>query len=174
MTMPAQKPHRSKQDYQTPPEFLAAVRAKFGALEFDLAASPENAACARFYTEADNSLVQTWPHSTGWAGGWNWLNPPFADIAPWVKKASQEGARTLVLIPASVGANWWRDWVHEKAVVYFLNGRIRFVGAKDLYPKDCALLQYGAYGDEPDYSIWTWPKDVPKPEGFGERILRRG
>lgn len=60
-----------------------------------------------------------------------------------------------MLVPASVGANWWFTGVHHEADVHFLNGRIKFVGAKDPYPKDCALLLYhpAATGG---YSCWNW------------------
>ena len=47
MSVPIQKPGRSRQDYGTPPEFLAAVVARFGPLAFDLAASRDNAVVAK-------------------------------------------------------------------------------------------------------------------------------
>lgn len=152
----------SRQDYQTPPEFVTAVRHKLGIVDFafDLAASPENAVVSDFFTEADNSLSQHWDEVLR-PKNWGWLNPPFANIAPWVEKAYRESLmashpNVAMLVPASVGANWWRDWVHAKARVLCLNGRIQFVGAKDPYPKDCALLLYSESVD-PGYEVWTWP-----------------
>lgn len=162
MTPPRQKPGRSKQDYGTPPEFLAAVKARLGIAEFaiDLAANEANACASVFYTEDMNALVQAW---NCWAG-WCWLNPPFAQINPWVKKAyreSRKGARIAMLVPAGVGANWWKQWVHAKACVLLLNGRITFVGETMPYPKDCALLLYGPEVVA-QYEIWTWPKQLRK------------
>jgi hypothetical protein len=55
-----------------------------------------------------------------------------------VKKAHEEmikGARTAMLVPAGVGANWWRDHVHNKAHVLLLNGRIMFVGHHAAVPE---------------------------------------
>lgn len=169
MTEPAQKPGRSRQDYGTPPEFLAAVRARFSLVEFDcdLAARADNAVCPSFISPEENALVQPWKRGDGW----NWLNPPFADIAPWVERAVSQcrefGARTMVLIPAAVGSNWWRDWVHQKADVQFLNGRLTFVGCEDPYPKDCALLLYtpvelacGGY-----YDVWNWREQAIGVDG---------
>lgn len=156
-SMPAQKPGRSKQDYGTPPAFLEAVKRRFGIAAFaiDLAASQENAVAPLFYTEAQNALVQPWRTKSRELA---WLNPPFADLAPWVEKAwteSRTAARIAMLVPAGVGANWWRDWVHQKAFVLLLNGRLKFVGELDYYPKDCCLLIYG-----PDvaagYEMWSW------------------
>jgi phage N-6-adenine-methyltransferase len=159
VVMPAQQRHRSKQDYGTPRDFLAAVERLFGPIAFDLAARADNAVVPAFYSPEQDSLKQNWR-----VGGVAWLNPPFGNIAPWVAKAFAAGRmlgqQTLVLVPASVGANWWRDSVHNKARVHCLNGRITFVGCADAYPKDCVLLEYGP-DVEPGYGIWTWPADVP-------------
>src|SRR4051812_35432085 len=127
---PAQKPGRPKQDYGTPADFLRAVKRRFGIVEFaiDLAATAENAVAPMFYTEAENALVQPW-RTKGLEIAW--LNPPFANLGPWVEKAwkeSQIGARLVMLVPAGVGSNWWRDFVHGKAFVLLLNGRITFGG----------------------------------------------
>lgn len=157
---PPQKPGRSKQDYGTPPEFLSAVKRRLGIKRFDcdLAASAENAVVRNcYYTKSDDALrLRSWLV----AGGWNWLNPPYSNIAPWVKRACLErdtrGVQTAVLIPAAVGSNWWRDWVHEKARVRFLNPRLTFVGCKDPYPKDCALLLYDDADSSDFYDVWTW------------------
>src|SRR5882762_6462491 len=52
-------------------------------------------------------------------------------IEPFVDKAHRmvvyEQAKTVVLVPAAVGANWWRDHVHQRANVVFLNGRLCFI-----------------------------------------------
>jgi phage N-6-adenine-methyltransferase len=166
-TMPVQKPGKSFQAYGTPDELLAAVRRLLEIAEFDadLAASAGNAVCPVYFTEQDDSLQLPWTVGPGW----NWLNPPFGNLKVWVKKAYTEaqelkgGARTAMLVPAGVGSNWWRDWVHHKADVLFLNGRLTFkgtppnpkTGKPDPYPKDCALLLYepNAAGD---YDVWKW------------------
>lgn len=157
MTLPVQKPGRSRQDYQTPDEFMFAVKRRLGIAEFaiDLAASPTNAVAPRFYTAADDAFTQSWAFD-----GWCWLNSPFSNLAPWVArsfKQSRIGAQVAELVPAGVGANWWRDWVHQKAFVLFLNGRLTFVGETAPYPKDCALLLYGPT-IAPGYDVWSWMK----------------
>lgn len=158
---PIQKPGRSKQDYGTPADFVAAVKRRFGVAEFDidLAASVENAIAPMFYTIEQDALKQPWKTKNR---GIAWLNPPFAHIAPWAEKAyheSRKGARVVVLVPAGVGSNWWRDWVHSKAFVLLLNGRLTFVGCEDPYPKYCVLLVYGP-DVAPGYEVWAWSKKV--------------
>lgn len=154
---PTQKPGRSKQDYGTPPEFLAAVKSRLGIDGFavDLAADRDNSVADEFYTSTNSALLQRYD----WLfSGWCWCNPPYARIGPWVEKAyveSRRGARVAMLLPAGVGANWWREWVHGKAFVLLLNGRITFVGETAPYPKDCALLLYGP-DIAPGYDVWTW------------------
>ena len=55
-----------------------------------------------------------------------------------------------MLVPAGVGSNWWKAWVHHKAYVFLLNGRITFVGQPTCYPKDCCLLYYTTKNPQPD------------------------
>jgi phage N-6-adenine-methyltransferase len=161
MTEPRQRPGRSKQDYRTPPEFLAAVRARLGieAFAFDFATDGGNAVAQNYFL--DSSLDEDWPSQLPRENVWGWLNPPYANLAPWVKKAyesAKAGAHIAALVPAGVGANWWRDWVHEKADVLLLNGRLTFVGCTAPYPKDCALLLYHptAVSTGGCYDVWSW------------------
>ena len=154
--MPAQKPGRSKQDYQTPPEFIRAVKHLLGVEAFglDLAASQENTQANHFWSEADNALGLDWYVLEGW----NWLNPPYANITPWVKKAAEADRKIAVLVPASVGSGWWHDWVFRRSFILYLRPRISFIGADGPYPKDLALLLYGILpkGD----AAWNWRTDV--------------
>ena len=160
--MPKQKPGKSKQNYGTPPEFLAAVKKLLGIDKFklDVAASADNAVSAIYYDEAHDALKDE--HSWD-VDGWSWLNPPYSNLEPWTRKACFEaanGAKIAILLPASVGSNWWRNWVNGKAVVLFLNGRLTFVGEKAPYPKDSALLLYwgGVTPALARYSVWDWKK----------------
>ena len=158
-TMPRQQRHNSKQNYGTPADFLAAVKRRLGieAFSLDIAAERTNAVCGLYYSEKMNALRPDlrW----GVAGGWSWLNPEFEDIAPWAEKSfreSRRGAQIAFLTPASIGANWYRDWVSYKGLVIPLNGRLKFVGATDQYPKDCILTLFGPT-IAPGYTEpWTW------------------
>jgi phage N-6-adenine-methyltransferase len=167
MRQPAQKPYRSKQDYATPQNFLDAAKRRLGIRDFaiDLAADATNAVATRFVDEATDSLSLQW---AGLWDGWAWLNPPFTAIGPWAQKcadyASEDWApdqkqKIALLVPAGVGANWFRDYVDGKALVLLLNGRLAFMPDKPtwLYPKDCILALYGV---PPGYEVWTWRRQV--------------
>jgi phage N-6-adenine-methyltransferase len=142
----------SKQDYQTPEDFLTSVVLKFGELQFDLSASGANTVCGKCFIESEDSLIQDWHLLDGPL----WLNPPFSRIGPWAKKCyeeSRKGAEILLLVPAAVGSNWFQKWVHDKSMVYFLNPRLSFDG-KNSYPKDCLLSAYNMLGV--GYDCWKW------------------
>jgi hypothetical protein len=194
--MPTQKPGESKQDYRTEDAFLRATLHKLGvdAFTIDVAADDQNAIAYAdlYYTKEINGLTQPWaPTDPQWEvirTGWAWCNPEFGDIAAWVEKAwyeAREAAHTTnaaLLVPAGVGANWWRDWVHGKARVLLLNGRLcfvhdwehtidpatekegagppRFYTSAPLYPKDCCLLLYGP-GVVGSYEVWSWQNEIP-------------
>ncbi len=155
--MPAQQPATSEQVVQTDPLFMRAVERTFGTIHVDLAATRENTQAPVFISKEVDSLSQNWtmlctkPHTR------MWLNPEFSDIGAWAKKCSEtvleDGGVILLLTPASVGANWFRDYVAEKARVLFLNGRLKFVGHKQPYPKDCILSVYGV---PVGYRVWSW------------------
>lgn len=153
--MPAQKPGLSKQDYATPPEFMNAVKLRFGipAFAYDLAASRENTKARHFFCEEQDSLKQDWMRLRGDL----WLNPPYAHIAPWAEKCAASRPhgierRIFFLVPAAVGSNWFAQHVDGKALVLLLNGRISFDG-KAPYPKDCILAVFGM---KPGYEVWPW------------------
>jgi phage N-6-adenine-methyltransferase len=162
----------SKQNYGTPWDFVLRVQKAWGIphFDYDLAADGQNAKGTVWIDKERDSLAQDWSRLRGKL----WLNPPYADIAPWVEKCyrstREPGRNIFVLIPASVGSNWYRDWVHTKCDVYFLNPRLKFDGATSLYPRDLMLCVYGGM-DEDEVkdmhppSVWNW-KDGTFDFGF--------
>lgn len=173
--MPDQKPGRSRQDYGTPREFLEAVEARFGTLAWDLAASTANNVCGilrdryrTFYgpgsSAGQDALEQDWTELSGTL----WLNPEFGDLAPWAKKcadtiamaradrkrAHRHDLRVCLLTPASVGAEWFHEHVHGRALVLGLSPRLTFVGETSPYPKDLSLSVFGA--DRVGFEPWRW------------------
>lgn len=153
--MPTQKPGKSEQIVCTPPELLEAIKARLHIHSFamDLAASNENSVSHQCYTEAEDAIIQDWVFN-----GWNWCNPPFSDIEPWVAKAAKEslkGAQTIMLVPASVGSNWWKEYVETYSYQSFLSPRVTFVGHIHPYPKDLALLFYTPWGFI-GHECWRW------------------
>ncbi len=154
MSPPEQKPGRSKQDYGTPQELIDAIERRWGKLTFDLAASDANAKCEQYFTVEEDYLTQPALPNRELC----WLNPPFDKLAKWVKKTSLdtcEGQRTIELVPAAVGSNWFADHVWMRAQVIALRPRIVFEGMAQGFPKDCMLLVWGL--SEPQgFELWKW------------------
>lgn len=162
----------SKQDYQTPPEFIDAVAKRFGRPTFDLAATAgqQIPGVDYFFTPEQDSLRQSWlklstPTEDDSVARVAWLNPPFAKIAPWAKKLTSEcrwlRRWTLMLVPASVGSEWYAKHIHGKALVLGLSPRLTFVGERAPYPKDLMLVcvGYGAVG----FDTWRWDRAIVCP-----------
>jgi phage N-6-adenine-methyltransferase len=170
-------------DRATPPEVFGPLHERF-AFTIDVAASPHNAKCPRYFTEADDGLAQSW------AGERAWCNPPFSfpNIPAWAAKAWQEWknagpALIVMLVPANrTEQQWWQELVEpyrdlpgSDLHVEFLPGRMRFlargqteVGPDERPPFGCCLLIWEAR--EPASSPRLVPEvaaqvRVPKPDG---------
>ncbi len=150
--MPAQKPGKSRQDFGTPKDFLAAVERRFGIIRTDLAASTENAVCPVYFDKQQNSLIQDWNALRGVS----WCNPEFADIFPWAEKLAAAKARrgwTLMLLPAGSGSLWFQEQLVPNTMILDLAPRLSFDG-KAPYPKDLILACAGWSMTGRDF--WRW------------------
>lgn len=164
----------SSGDIWTPVEFIRAVESTFcRSLIVDLAASGKESAKARAWiTPERDSLKQDWgqlynDYRVG-ATGALWLNPPYSNIAPWAKKCANtyvfgEQVEIFLLVPASVGANWFWDYVWDYSTVYSV-GRMVFDNCFDrktgelvctVYPKDLILCHYT--NTTPSRVLQRWP-----------------
>jgi phage N-6-adenine-methyltransferase len=148
MAMPRQKPGRSDQVVATPRNFLDAVENRFGPIGLDLAANESNAVCKLWL--GPGSPLQGGEDALAPAVSWSgrtlrWLNPPYSDLDPWAAKCAAERHHAFIamLTPASVGANWFAEHVHGKALVLAIRPRLTFVGSSDPYPKDLCLSVCG-------------------------------
>jgi phage N-6-adenine-methyltransferase len=163
------------QNWRTPPEFLDAVRRRFGFIDFDLAATKGHQVTGphawEYFSPEEDSLSKGWarlpmhPEHEAKVCRVAFLNPPFANLRPWAQKLSVEchalSRWTLMLAPASMGSGWWRDHVLGRAMVYgiprmaFLDGEMQ---AQAVYPKDLALVAYG-YGAH-GTGYWDWRREL--------------
>ncbi|MCL2777747.1 MAG: phage N-6-adenine-methyltransferase [Polyangiaceae bacterium] len=148
--------HRSEQDVETPPELIAAVERRFGPIETDLAATKENKKGPFFVTPEEDSLSLDWDKVVSHHIAW--LNPPYGNIAPWARKCAeyQGEGRIALLVPASVGSEWYARYVDGRALVLSLRPRVKFVGHKQPFPKDLILA---VYGEKPGFEPWRWDDD---------------
>lgn len=122
----------------TPADLYESLHAEFG-FTIDLAASSENAKCARFYTKADNALSLTWGTENCW------LNHPWSQTPAWVEKSWREALAGTPLVVMLLPDNrthqpFWQTLV-EPFRETSLNGvqlRARFLPGRQHYgtPED--------------------------------------
>ena len=161
-TGPSIKRGQSKQDHETPKDFIEAIEKRFGRIEWDLAANEQNKKATCYFgpdhknPDCRDGLAQDWDELVG-GGGVFWLNLEFGFIDPWAEKCASARGRcgfTLLLTPASIGTDWFREHVENKAVVLGLSPRIKFVGETQGYPKDLMLSVFG-FGLS-GFGTWRW------------------
>lgn len=166
--MPKQRPHKSEQAVGTPRAFLQAVEERFGVIDWDLAATASNAVTGKYLgpgaSRGEDSLAVDWAMLPGAVDGRLWINPPFGKIAKFAAKCAEQApaidGEILMLVPASVGTNWFAGHVHGNALVLALRPRLTFVGHKDPYPKDLMLVVFGRWV-VPAFDLWRWKEENP-------------
>lgn len=129
----------------------------------DVAAASHNTKCANYYTIEQNGLTQNW------GGQRVWCNPPFSELAPWIRKAWECWHTTTgitMLLPANrTEQQFWqlmvephRDRAGSPLTTEFLPGRLRFlkpgqtaVGPHQRPPFGCVLLTWHVDAYNPDH-----------------------
>lgn len=123
-------------EWATPQDLFNELDAEFH-FTLDPCATPENAKCAKFYTKEQDGLTKNWGGQTVFC------NPPYGrEIAKWVKKASEEEAITVMLIPARTDTKWFHDYIYGKQEVRFLRGRLKFGGATTAAPYPSMIVVF--------------------------------
>jgi phage N-6-adenine-methyltransferase len=167
-----------KMDYSTPILFFDALNSVFG-FETDLAASPENALCPKYYTESEDALTKEWR-------GVCWLNPPYGRALPrFVAKASSEAMQKnttiVMLIPARPDRLWWEKYIWRGDLIAasvdlcFVRGRLKFGEEVNQAPFPSAVVIFSRNGmdeqtqkqlGELDIGNWIWQNI------YGCRVVR--
>lgn len=115
--------------WRTPPAIFASLDAEF-CFHLDAAATPHNALCRKFITAEQNTLETPWVDNLN-VPGYVWLNPPYSDITPFVKKAAAESLNqigTVMLVPADTSVGWFKEAIRTASEVRFITaGRLAFI-----------------------------------------------
>ena len=131
--------HRVKgpgDEWETPPALFARMNRlcfELTGKEFrqDVCASADNFKIGGFWSMAEDALAKS-PEE--WRDrGPCWMNPPYSDPGPWLKRAhatQDVGGVVFSLIPLSAETKYFRGHVTGAAEsILILSRRIRFVGA---------------------------------------------
>src|SRR5699024_270656 len=129
-------------EWSTPPSLLRPLSDAVGGFDLDPCSGAEEKTIAQVaHTEAENGLRQPWV-------GKVWMNPPYSEIADWMKKALDESHREdveciLALVPARTSTRWVQDYATDSSAVAFLRGRLQFGDADNSAPFPSAVVVYG-------------------------------
>jgi DNA N-6-adenine-methyltransferase (Dam) len=126
----------------------------------DVAATAENTKCSRFFTKADDGLVQVWFGNV-------WLNPPYREIEPWLEKGwkyAQSGKGVVVaLLPVWPTAQWFNKYaIHGH--IRLLTSRFSAVGIKTRAPFDSMVVIWTATSQFKNGCLYVTMEDVPDPK----------
>jgi phage N-6-adenine-methyltransferase len=121
---------RASDLWETQPERFNPLHVEFG-FTLDACAIADNAKCVHYFSPEENGLAQDWSTEIVW------MNPPYSQIAVWVRKAyeaSKSGATVVCYITSRTDTAWFHDYILPYAEIRFLRGRERFVGAESSAP----------------------------------------
>lgn len=116
--------------WQTPPQIYSALNAEFH-FSVDLAASSVNRLHENYVTAEMDTLKINWVGMFGHS--WGWMNPPYSDIGPFVRKAAEQqsaGFGTVMLVPADTSVGWFTEALAKVSEVRLITGgRLSFIRA---------------------------------------------
>lgn len=128
------------QEWRTPPWLLRHLEERIGfRFVLDAAATDENTLCENWYTREQNALAQDWADEVYRLEmrpglGAVWCNPPYghSESLRWAKKGyetGQAGTAVAMLLPARTDTEFFHRYVAGKAIIYFIEGRLKFSDA---------------------------------------------
>lgn len=148
MTVPKSTGRQSIQNWGSPlPIFRWAHRAVH--FTIDAAAEADNALLPRFWSMADNGLVQPW------RGERPWWNPPFWQLYDWngkaVRECEENGVTSMGLMPAAIETDWFWEFA-KRGQIFGFRPRPKYRFPKAPHDKNGLLIPRE-----------KWPKSVDGP-----------
>jgi len=127
-------PEGSRDLWETPPDVFDAIQSELGIrFSLDVCAVGENAKCFSYLSPDDDALSIDWNDRMGerYATIALWMNPPYSDPTPWVRKAAEESAKGLIVVGLVIhdpSTKWFQQYVEGVAsVAYVPDRRISFL-----------------------------------------------
>lgn len=161
---PVRAAEDTRSDWETPDKLFRALHLAFG-FSIDAAADTENHKLPRYlsgpcsdYDGCECGLCEPW-----W-GETVWLNPPYGrGIERWIYKCIKESKHTTIvaLLPANTDTEWFRLVWWGAAEIWFLKGRVQFVGTTSSNPGGSMVAVFrprpeGLSISGPSVRLWEW------------------
>lgn len=151
-------------EWATPQQFFDRLDEEFG-FDLDVAATPENAKCDKFFTEKQDGLEQDWHENSESKAVF--CNPPFGgQTGLWVEKAfneSQKGCTVVVVIPFRSDTSYLHDFAFNKAhEIRLVRGRLKYNDGDTASPFPTAVIIF-----KPGIHETTWTTIDKEGEELG-------
>ena len=115
--------------WSTPSELVEWMESEYGDYDIDAAASKENAVCEKFYSKETNCLKRWWGSNKH-----IWLNPPYSNITPFVKKAIEQmehNNQIDILLPCDTSTGWFYEAQQRAAEIIWITGEVYHEGGTE-------------------------------------------
>ena len=97
---------KSSDERETPNDLFIPLFREFH-FERDLAASDELHKLTTYYTKENSAFKYQWTGS-------NFCNPPYSDIKPWLRYATQQKALVVFILPCDTSTQWFHKYLWDK------------------------------------------------------------
>ena len=160
--------HSSKaHDWRTPPEVFQAIeQLSSNPFTIDAAAQKGHELAPVGFGPGQAREDALSPEPWGSAHDRVWLNPPYgralsAFVVRAVAEAAMNSVSTTLLVPARTDTKWWKVAMMYADVVYFVEGRIKFLRAdgtsSETAPFPSAVISIHRLGNTNDpEAIFGW------------------
>jgi hypothetical protein len=124
-------------EWETPDDLFNALDEIFH-FDLDVCATKDNTKCEQFFSPEDDGLKQSW-------GKYE---------AHW--QAWEHSITVVALLPARTDTKWWHAFVMRAQQIWFIKGRIKFVGGESSAPfPSCIVIWMGTVPTRPP-TIRSW------------------
>ena len=133
---------RNSDEWATPQDVFQELNKEFH-FTLDPCASDQNHKCAHYYTKANSGLLKDW------GGEQVFCNPPYSDIAQWVRKCYLEGTKknttVVLLIPSRTDTKYFHNYIYQRSEIRFLKGRLHFNDSRNAAPFPSMVVIFRGY-----------------------------
>ena len=129
-------------EWATPQDVFQDLNNEFH-FTLDPCASDQNHKCAHYYTKNNSGLLKDW------GGEQVFCNPPYSDIAQWVRKCYLEGTKknttVVLLIPSRTDTKYFHNYIYQRSEIRFLKGRLHFNDSRNAAPFPSMVVIFRGY-----------------------------